>query len=136
MGLCELVRTQQDEIVAEWALEARKEVPKAGELPGLILIDEMPGVLRELTNWLECGSEQDDHTFPSNVTRHALQRLGLDFNLGELVAEYAVLRWVVQRRIAGAECDPDDVLRFHAAIDAAITEAVKLQVERRERVAS
>ena len=60
---------------------------------------------------------------------HATQRLNAGYTVNQLVSEYRALRssvlrlWVAAPR-ASLDSDPEDVMRFHEAIDQALAESV------------
>ncbi len=122
-----LIRDHFDEIATEWAAQARRQVPADKAMPPLVLLDHIPALLAELADWMESGGTDDARTFWEHAHHHAKDRLGRDFELGEVFHEYRVLRRVLLRRVLACRDagHPVDLFRMEDAMDAAVAEAVE-----------
>lgn len=137
MRVSDVIRRQQDDIVVEWAGEAREQVPQAAEVPPLVLLNHMPALLEEMARWLDSDDPAARREVEGQARRHGGQRLARDFDLREVVHEYRILRRVILRRVMGAFEELDDgereVVRTNDALDQAVTEAVDRFTEGRAR---
>ncbi len=126
---CELLREQKSEIMDEWAHEVRRLAPAAG-LTTLALLDHMPNMLADVATWLAGEESAVEPSFHRQAAKHAVDRLGHDFNITELVHEYSTLRGILLRHIEEARCfDPQEIMGLNRAIDAAIAAAVERYAE-------
>lgn len=126
MHACDLLRGERDEIVAEWARVARRELPADAGAAASTLTASLPELLGELANCLEHPGEQYGLD-GSAARRHALSRLRQGLDIVHVLHEYRILRDVMLRRLLAAGSDLDDggdVARASAALDLALAEAV------------
>ena len=91
--LAALIQSERHACLSEWRNQVR-ELPSARQLDVPTLNDHMPGLLAELIAALESHSEL---TIPQayeagSATAHGLQRVQDAFDIGEVVAEYNILR--------------------------------------------
>src|SRR5579862_617270 len=90
--LAALIKQEGPALLSRWRREVR-ELPSARHLDIPTLNDHMPGVLGELAKALESHSDQ---TIPESLSdsppAHGLQRVQDAFDIGEVVAEYNILR--------------------------------------------
>ena len=91
--LAQLVRTESASLLAEWRKQVR-QLPSARHLDVPTLNDHIPDLLEELAEAFEGMS---DHritvTLMAGTPReHGIQRVADGFDLGEVVAEYSILR--------------------------------------------
>ncbi len=91
--LAQLVRTEGSTLLAEWRKQVR-QLPSARQLDVPTLNDHIPDLLEELAEAFEGMS---DHritvTLMAGTPReHGIQRVADGFDLGEVVAEYSILR--------------------------------------------
>jgi PAS domain S-box-containing protein len=124
--LAEIVRSQHERIVSAWAQRVR-ELPPAGTLPKLMLRDEIDEVVAAIAERLERPCDRRVETSaPEPSERHAIQRLGIGFELAHLLQEYSALREVIARIAIAADClDPGGVLDLCAAIDAVANRSIE-----------
>lgn len=135
MRVGDLILRELGDIVREWAAQARAELATAAREPTLLLVENLPELLRGLAaslNGEQTGPERDCWNVARKHAMHCLQR---DFDLAEVVQEYRILRRVLVRKLverAPLE-DLGDVMRLHEALDAAISVAVDQFSKGRER---
>lgn len=136
MRVCEVIEGKFDEIISEWATEARQLHASARALTPLALIDHMPELLADLIQWLRKGGAHREEAYDASAVKHALDRLRQHVDLREVVDEYRILRRIVQRHVLSTSSeDMSDLTRFNDAIDTAIAEAVYGYADRRDREA-
>ncbi len=91
--LAQLVRTESASLLAEWRKQVR-QLPSARHLDVPTLNDHIPDLLEELAEAFEGMS---DHRITVTLLagtpqEHGIQRVMDGFDLGEVVAEYSILR--------------------------------------------
>lgn len=135
-SLADFLRAHRDELVAAWAEQARKLAP-AQALSRPALLDHVPLLLDRLAAQVARARDGDvPRAFPDETPRtHADERLGLGYDLDEVVAEYALLRRCIHERVeeADATYSPRELTALNAALDQSISEAVERFAEARER---
>lgn len=92
-ALARVLRLEQESLLARWRAQVR-QLPSAQHLDIPTLNDHIPNLLGELTLALETNPGQ---TIPQTLAEtsapaHGLQRLKDGFDIGEVVAEYNILR--------------------------------------------
>jgi hypothetical protein len=125
--VCDILQSQTDEVVEEWAAEVLRDVDSASNPSPLALIDHGPQLLDDLGEWLRHDGKEGTLGYWDHAHRRALDRLGKDFDLREVVREYAVLRDILLKRIQRQQAQLDslnEVRRMDEALDMAIAEAV------------
>lgn len=93
VGLAQLIRRNTESLLSQWR-QAMRALPSAEHLDVPTLNDHVPALLGELADALV---ERSDETIADVVrdgspAAHGLQRLQDGFNIGEVVAEYNILR--------------------------------------------
>ncbi len=135
-GLVAFVRRESGEILAEWEATIR-ELPSARGLDRSGLLDHMPDVLERVTCVADAILRGGPVEAPkTEAERHALDRLGVGFDLGEVVLEYSHLRACVLRRWeaqVGCGNGRMGVAAFNLAVDRAIAASVERYTEARDR---
>lgn len=137
MRVCDVIRGDIDGIVAEWAEAARREIPPAGALPMLMLLDHMPTLLAEMARWLESGGKRSVEDYWKEVRHHAVTRLAEDFDIRQVVHEYRLLRRVLVRRLVAVQhklANLDDFARMNEALDMGLAESVDRFAKAREEI--
>lgn len=91
--LAVLVRQEHDTLLARWRRQVR-ELPSAQHLDAPTLNDHIPDLIIELATALQSKSDETipDTLLEGSPPAHGLQRLRDGFDLGEVVAEYNILR--------------------------------------------
>lgn len=122
-GLAALLRARRHEIVAEWTHHVGR-LPHARDLEHPRLRDEVPSLLARIADHIEAGGHPDGH---------ALDRLDVGFDLGEITLEYAELRRCILRALARdgrGEGDIEERIRLHECIDHAAHAAAVIGQQR------
>jgi signal transduction histidine kinase len=126
-----LLRAGRDELLARWR-ERVRSLPGAAGLDAPALNDHVPDLIEELACQLEAAC--DPTRLPPPVTDnpevHGRQRFELGFDVGEIVAEYGLLRACVQElaEARGLAFCGEPVRVVSRVIDEAIGRAVETYV--------
>lgn len=97
--LAMLLRQERDGLLAEWRRDIQ-QLPVTYHLDVPTLNDHIPDLLEELAFELEvCSDETMIEGLKENPITHGLDRLQLGFDIEEVVAEYNVLRGVIQNLV-------------------------------------
>jgi putative methionine-R-sulfoxide reductase with GAF domain len=125
--LADFVRERSAEIMADWESRVRRLAP-AQRLERPVLLDDMPQFLKELCDYIsEVRAGTRDPPSTKVPHAHAIDRLELGYDVGDVVAEYSILREclleLAYRELAPARLSAE-MPRLHEAIDLAITESV------------
>jgi two-component system, OmpR family, phosphate regulon sensor histidine kinase PhoR len=126
-----LLRAERDELLARWRGQVRL-LPGAAGLDVPALNDHVPDLIEELACQLEAACEPQRLPPPvtDNPVIHGKQRFEVGFEVGEIVAEYGLLRYCVQELVEGrglAFCG-DAVRVVGRVIDEAVGRAVETYV--------
>lgn len=150
IGLSDFIRSNTDAIVGHSVRFARTLEPLAGvQLDEQALRDHLPLVLEVIALDLEQpqtraeGITKSEGGAPERAEEtaaetHGQQRAKAGLSVGQLVAEYRVLRavvtrlWTDQEKVLPAEAIPD-LIRFNEAIDQAIAESITVHTVEVER---
>ncbi|MGJ7557467.1 ATP-binding protein [Variovorax sp. RB3P1] len=151
MPLASFISSHLDLILVDWVTFAKKQLPAAGRMDQVALLDHGKKILEEVvvnmarnetereTRLKSEGKSQDASTSISVPSRiHGRQRERQGFEIGQMVGEYRALRATVLRLWQSSEERPDTsdlngVIRFNEAIDQALAESVEVfsvEVER------
>ena len=141
MTLAEFILTHMEDILGEWEAFAKTRTPAAVRMNDLALRDHAKEILEAVVSDIVVPQSPDaqrvkslglilpapDASFTAAHT-HAVLRSSSGFDINQLVAEYRALRSSVLRlwaaRVAPAEIDLQNTLRFNEAIDQALAESV------------
>jgi PAS domain S-box-containing protein len=137
MRVCDLIRTDSDGIVAEWASAARRQVQPAATMPQLALLNQVPDLLRELADWLESRGQDSVGPYCPKAPHHTMDQLPQDCDLGQVVHEFRILRGIIVRRLVAVQHELDNLdefARMDEALDLAVAEAVDRFSAARERI--
>jgi len=131
--LAALLRAERDALLAGWREQVRG-LPGAAGLDAPTLNDHVPDLIEELTCQLEaaCDPEKLPPPVTDNPVIHGNQRFEVGFDVGEVVAEYGLLRLCIQglaERHGVAFCG-ETVRVVGRVIDDAIGRAVETYVAR------
>ncbi len=123
-----LIENQRDVLLGKWRA-LLKQLPSARQLDIPTLNDHVPGLLTELATALRCNRDWTIASSHAGGTppAHGLQRLEDGFEIGEVVAEYNILRGCIHD-LAYANGIDLQGLPFHImnrVLDAAIGSAVQ-----------
>jgi signal transduction histidine kinase len=119
-------------ITDDWEREVVVRVPAVRPLERPALIDHMHEFLDSLASWVEGDTHAAQRGFDALAEGHAEQRLGVGIDIETLSVEYAVLRDVLGRHLAG---QPHDEIRsLHAALDEGIRCSIARHVAVRDQI--
>ncbi|NTX11020.1 PAS domain-containing protein [Myxococcus sp. CA051A] len=127
----DFLRANREALLSEW--EHAMHALHAGlrEKPSWLL-DHMPGLLVSLADALDQGEQGPDTAL---ADEHAVVRLDQGFDLGEVVAEYALLRKCILRRLEAQArpLEPGELERLEGALDRTVVRTVQRFAEERQR---
>lgn len=124
--LCDFIRDQTEEILAEWERAVRAQEVSA-ELSHVELRDRLPDLLRRVASVVASVHTGSDEPVGVLSGLHALARLDLGYDLGSLVNDYKLLRGTVLRLysdVSGGVASIAEAKRFNDCIDDAVRVAV------------
>ena len=96
----ELIRQRRENIIRAWEACVR-QLPATSNLPSPILRDEMPELVDTIATLVD--EPRVPRVQSQLPERHALQRLGIGFELAHVLMEYSVLRNCILEALAGEE---------------------------------
>lgn len=118
--LAAVVRQGIPDILERWEAVVRATMPKAGKLDALQLQDDAPGVLEHVARSLESDQPRHTYDFVDASAAHGEVRFEQNYNLGDLLIEYNLLRATVlievMRRLDRAP-DAFEAIALNAALD-------------------
>jgi two-component system phosphate regulon sensor histidine kinase PhoR len=96
--LAMLIGERRDDIITQWKIAAC-QLPKAKELDEPLLLDHMPQLLEELSSALFEAQRLSivEMREQSNAAEHGAIRFRLGFDVEEVIAEFGILRDIIQR---------------------------------------
>ncbi len=149
MRLADFILSNVEPVLAEWEIFARS-LSAGEELDQLALRDHAGQILQATARDMKSAQTSTQQTSKSKGRQqngedsdaldgasdmHAINRLGLGFNLLEVVSEYRALRASVLRlwresRPGADERDVDDLTRFNESIDQSLAKATASYTKR------
>ena len=135
MRLANFISDYREAILEDWDAFARSNEPVSLAMDGLALRDHAAHMLADIGAELcqQAGQKltPPDDPGDSAASTHGAARLVSGFTIDQLLAEYRALRasvlrlWSEQgRQGMPTNLDLDDIMRFNAAVDQALSEAV------------
>ncbi|HEY2511919.1 MAG TPA: hypothetical protein VGI39_13715 [Polyangiaceae bacterium] len=112
------LRAEHDEIIARWGARAGV-LPRAHQLPGLVLLDHLPHLLEAMARRIEGSASQ--LALEATALEHAIDRFRHDVPLHEVVTEFTMLREAVEG-LYREKCGFDISPAFGLALDEAVQE--------------
>lgn len=129
------VRARIAPIAEAWEQEVVRDIPCLRRLERGVLLNHFPEFLAALAAWVEGRQEEAQVGFELLAKGHAVQRLAHGIDLATLSSEYAVLRRILFRELAG-ESEPfsvdASVVRLSEGMDLAVREAIRRYAEERD----
>ena len=135
MRLADFISDYREAILEDWDAFARSNEPASLAMDGLALRDHAAHMLADIG--AELGQQAGQKLTPpddpgdSAASTHGAARLVSGFTIDQLLAEYRALRasvlrlWSEQgRQGLPTDLDLDDIMRFNATVDQALSEAV------------
>ncbi|MCP3105297.1 ATP-binding protein [Myxococcus sp. K15C18031901] len=125
----DFLRTHRAAVLAEWEHAMHSGEPRSSSW----LLDHMPGLLGALADAVDQGPPDIDNTLSDE---HAAMRLDQGFDIGDVVAEYALLRQCILRQL---EAEPrglaaGELERLEEVLDRAVVQTVRRFAQGRQRV--
>ena len=136
MPLADFIQSSRTAILAEWEHLARRGLAKAATLDHPALLDHLPALLDAIAEATEReGAGQSADLSEDAPDVHVLHRLEEGYDLAQVVYEYALLRRVMVRRLAGAggSLPLAQLLQLNRFIDQAVAHAVTRYTQARQR---
>jgi signal transduction histidine kinase len=134
--VAEAVRAGTERIVLAWAALSRQALPTAEELTFAELRDSLPRVLEQIACALESDQTPPSRSIGEITAEHGVQRFDVNFNLPELLQEYAILRPVIFREVGnvlGRTPTMDELNALNVGLDISVRRAVVAFVEHQSR---
>ncbi len=129
LSLARFLREHRDQVVETWLREVR-HLSHAQGLSKPALYDHIPRLLAALTESLDAAAAGASPRISTDApNEHALDRLDLGFDLREVIAEYAVLRRVIEQLWEKAK-PPEQEEGEYRLLDRTIDEAIAISVDR------
>jgi PAS domain S-box-containing protein len=129
-GLAELLATRREDILRRFERAGRAHFPTEG-LSRPTLLDTFPSLLEELSALLQhTAATGVPQTTPGHVRQkaeeHRLQRLGIGYDLTQIVREYGLLRDCILelQEETGGPLSLQEQRTFHRALDLAMSDTV------------
>jgi signal transduction histidine kinase len=126
VGAC--LRARSSAIAVRYEHEVLAALPALRALPPTALIDHLPEFIAGLAAWCEGDEPAAQAGFRALAEGHAITRLGHGVELGDLCAEYALLRQILLETLLELQAS-DEVraatMRLNAGLDLATREALK-----------
>ena len=138
LQLSAFIRENMEEIVAEWEAFARTLLPAAATMTSLALREHAADILQAIAADIDAersGAQPPGH---AGGEAHGALRHMSGFNLQQLGSEYRALRASViklwRAHLAKEHHGPlDDLTRFNASVDQALSESIASYVDERAR---
>ncbi|MDI1477790.1 PAS domain-containing sensor histidine kinase [Polyangium sp. y55x31] len=135
----DILRSAKAEILDAWERGVR-QMPANREPSRPDLLNEIPAMLEEIAERADVlGAGLSPEPAATAAMADAGERLGSGFDLGAVVAAYAMLRSAITRSLGQKQdlpCGPEALLSIHQAIDAAIAAAVERYTRMRDQAAT
>src|SRR5947207_14352125 len=134
--LSDFLRANRERLLSKW-VEALRMLEPAKGLDEPMLLDHLPQFLDDLADFLDDVRAGHPATEPiSPPTMHALERLEVGYDLGQVVEEYAILRECIVdlvHREGAPAMRSAQLARLHSGIDRAIVTSTARYHEASER---
>ncbi|MFL5353615.1 ATP-binding protein [Archangium sp.] len=135
-GLADFLRRHREDILSDWERALRARHPE--ELPeGAWLRDYIPQFLDQLADAAEHLHDPEPPPLPQSISdEHALERLELGYEPGEVAFEYGLLRSCILRRLERESHWPSftELELLDESIDQGVIQAVSSYAQMRERL--
>lgn len=113
-----------------------RALPKAAGLSPIRRIDHLPEILDRIADLANKENVDPAQSLTTGPDQHAIERLDEGFDIGEVLAEYTLLRRIVlthwEREVVGG-LHPDSVVALDRAFDHAIATSVSRFTRARDR---
>jgi signal transduction histidine kinase len=128
------LRANKQALCAAWESEVTDQLAALRRLPRTVVIDHLPEVLAAMADWIDGHEQRAMIGFKALADGHALTRLGHGIDADTVAREYSRLRQVILRALLSVPATSSEVreglIRFDAAMDLAVNDAMRLYGER------
>ncbi|HEX5243342.1 MAG TPA: RsbRD N-terminal domain-containing protein, partial [Tepidisphaeraceae bacterium] len=114
-------------IVGRWVAMVRDALPKADEMTFSEVRDSLPEVLEQIARALESEQAPSVRFLGDITAEHGVVRFNQQFNLGEVLQEYVLLRAVMFQEVGGAMKRPmraEEIAALNVGLDVSLRRAV------------
>src|SRR5688572_1282360 len=129
--LSNLIQERKEAIISPWK-EAACKLPRAQHLDEPLLIDHMPNFLEELSSALREAETMSilEMRAQKSAAEHGVARFKLGFDIEEVIAEFGLLRDVIQQfaEQEGVDISGEVNRTVNRVIDKAIASSLKTYV--------
>jgi signal transduction histidine kinase len=130
-GLSKLLHERQAEIIDQWKAAVRK-LPRAQHLAEPVLLDHMPQMLAELSSALIHAQNRSivEMRAQKSPKEHGADRYQLGFDVEEVIAEFGLLRDIIQQfaEAAGVNISGEVNRTVNRVIDKAVAVSIETYV--------
>ncbi|SEL20240.1 sensor histidine kinase [Nitrosovibrio tenuis] len=119
--LATAVRMRSDAIIQSWEVAVRQTLPAADKLTLQQLKNSLPAILQEIADAFASDQPRDTQELIEGSKSHGTTRFHENYNIGELIVEYRLLRRIIIDQVSEAlheELDTRCVVALNMAIDA------------------
>lgn len=121
------VRDRATAVVELWLQIARANVPTAGELSADELRDHLGVTMRMMAETLESDQPMTLSELMNKATLHGDVRFDQQYNLSELMTEYALIRPILIEQVTeqlSRPMEPEEIIALNLAVDVAVKQGV------------
>ena len=126
-ALAEAVRAAGDTIMERWQAAVRRSLPTASELTTKQLHNDLPNILRLIADALEADEPKATKALMDEAVTHGEVRYAQDFNIGDVLIEYSLLRRVLSEEVLlhlGRDMTIEELSALNIAIDVSVRRGV------------
>ena len=114
-------------VIGRWEAAVRDHIPTARELAVHQIRNDLPKILEMMAAALESNEPYQTKVLMDEGMTHGESRFDQQFDLGELLNEYCLLRRVLHEEVAaqlGRAMEQDEVEALHLGVDVAVRRSV------------
>jgi signal transduction histidine kinase len=126
-ALAEAVRVATPLVVERWQQVVRRTLPNAGELSIKQLHNDLPNILALIADALEADEPKATKALMDEAVTHGEVRYDQNFNIGDVLIEYSVLRRVLCEEVLrqlDREMAVEELSALNLAVDVAVRRGV------------
>ena len=122
--LARAVRAAGDVVIERWQAAVRRTLATANELTTKQLHNDLPNILSLIADALEADEPRATKALMDEAVSHGEVRYEQDFNIGDVLVEYSLLRRVLSEEVL-AHLDRDMTTEELSALNLAIDVSVR-----------
>lgn len=133
--LAAALRARCAAIIERWHVAVRETLPQAHEMSLQEIRDSLPQTLEQMADALEADEPKATKDLMDIATSHGEERYDQNFNLGELMIEYSLLRPILVEEVAthlGRIVSIPEILALNMGIDVAARRGVTTYVNQQK----